>query len=101
MGATTLSRRSSRADMSGGSVKPRYDPVAVTPVLGNILQPLIDFFHWFLEAFHDSLGLSWGASIVALTICVRAILLPVTYKSSKSMIRLQQLAPEMKAMQTK
>jgi YidC/Oxa1 family membrane protein insertase len=73
----------------------------VTPVLGNILQPLIDFFHWFLKSFHDDLGLGWGTSIVALTILVRAILLPVTYKSSKSMIRLQQLAPQMKAMQKK
>jgi YidC/Oxa1 family membrane protein insertase len=73
----------------------------VTPVLGNILQPLIDFFHWFLEFFHDSLGLGWGTAIVALTVMVRAVLLPVTYKSSKSMIRLQQLAPEMKALQTK
>src|SRR3954463_7896838 len=101
MGATTLSRRSSRADMSGGSVKPRYDPEAVTPVLGNILQPLIDFFHWFLQTFHDDLGLSWGTSIIVLTILVRAVLLPVTYKSSKSMIRLQQLAPEMKGLQKK
>src|SRR3954447_11470250 len=101
MGATTLSRRSSRADMSGGSVKPRYDPVVVTPVLGNILQPLIDFFHWFLQTFHDDLGLSWGTSIIVLTILVRAVLLPVTYKSSKSMIRLQQLAPEMKGLQKK
>src|SRR3954447_24384287 len=101
MGATTLSRRSSRADMSGGSVKPRYDPVVVTPVLGNILQPLIDFFHWFLQTFHDDFGLSWGTSIVVLTILVRAVLLPVTYKSSKSMIRLQQLAPEMKGLQAK
>ena len=73
----------------------------MTPVLGNILQPLIDFFHWFLEFFHDSLGLGWGTAIVALTVMVRAVLLPVTYKSSKSMIRLQQLAPEMKSLQTK
>jgi len=73
----------------------------VTPVLGNILQPLIDFFHWFLERFHDDLGLGWGTSIVALTLLVRAVLLPVTYKSSKSMIRLQQLAPQMKDMQKK
>jgi YidC/Oxa1 family membrane protein insertase len=73
----------------------------VTPVLGNILQPLIDFFHWFLTRFHDNLGLSWGASIIALTLLVRAVLLPVTYKSSKSMIRLQQLAPQMKSMQKK
>ncbi len=73
----------------------------MTPVLGNILQPLIDFFHWFLVRFHDNLGLSWGTSIIALTLLVRAVLLPVTYKSSKSMIRLQQLAPQMKAMQKK
>jgi YidC/Oxa1 family membrane protein insertase len=73
----------------------------VTPVLGNILQPLIDFFHWFLVRFHDDLGLGWGTSIVALTVLVRAVLLPVTYKSSKSMIRLQQLAPQMKDMQKK
>jgi YidC/Oxa1 family membrane protein insertase len=73
----------------------------VTPVLGNILQPLIDFFHWFLTRFHDNLGLSWGWSIIALTLLVRSVLLPVTYKSSKSMIRLQQLAPQMKAMQKK
>ena len=73
----------------------------MTPVLGNILQPLIDFFHWFLVRFHDNLGLSWGMSIIALTVLVRAVLLPVTYKSSKSMIRLQQLAPQMKSMQKK
>jgi YidC/Oxa1 family membrane protein insertase len=73
----------------------------VTPVLGNILQPLIDFFHWFLLTFHNDLGLGWGTSIIALTLLVRSVLLPVTYKSSKSMIRLQQLAPQMKAMQKK
>jgi YidC/Oxa1 family membrane protein insertase len=75
--------------------------VAVTPVLANILQPLVDFFEGILKFFHDSLGLGWGTSIVALTVLIRAILLPVTYKSSKSMIRLQQLAPEMKSLQTK
>jgi YidC/Oxa1 family membrane protein insertase len=73
----------------------------VIAVFANILQPLIDFFHAFLKFFHDTGGLGWGASIVALTILVRAVLLPLTYKSSKGMIRLQQLAPEMKALQTK
>jgi YidC/Oxa1 family membrane protein insertase len=73
----------------------------VTPVFGNILQPLIDFFEYILLFFHDDVGLGWGWCIVALTLLVRAILLPVTYKSSKSMIRLQQLAPQMKTMQKK
>jgi YidC/Oxa1 family membrane protein insertase len=75
--------------------------VAVTPVLANILQPLVDFFEGILAFFHDDLGLQWGWSIVALTLLVRGLLLPVTYKSSKSMIRLQQLAPEIKSMQKK
>jgi YidC/Oxa1 family membrane protein insertase len=87
--------------MTGRSVVPRYDPNAVTPVLANILQPLVDFFEGILKFFHDTVGLGWGWSIVFLTLLVRAILLPVTYKSSKSMIRLQQLAPEMKSMQKK
>jgi YidC/Oxa1 family membrane protein insertase len=87
--------------MTGRSVVPRYDPNAVTPVFANILQPLVDFFEAILKFFHDSIGLGWGTSIVFLTLLVRMILLPVTYKSSKSMIRLQQLAPEMKALQAK
>ena len=70
-------------------------------MLANILQPLIDFFEAFLKIFHDNLGLSWGFSIIALTVVIRAILLPLTYKSSKGMIRLQQLAPEMKVLQKK
>jgi YidC/Oxa1 family membrane protein insertase len=87
--------------MTGRSVEPRYDPIAVTPVFANILQPLVDFFEGILKFFHDTLHLGWGTSIVALTLLIRAILLPVTYKSSKSMIRLQQLAPQMKSMQKK
>ena len=70
-------------------------------LFGNILQPLIDFFHAFLKFFHGNLGLGWGFSIIALTLLVRSVLLPITYKSSKSMIRLQQLAPEMKGLQAK
>ena len=70
-------------------------------VLANILQPLIDFFEEVLKGFHNTGGLSWGWSIIALTVVIRALLLPLTYKSSKGMIRLQQLAPEMKSLQTK
>lgn len=70
-------------------------------VLANILQPLIDFFEEVLKGFHNTGALSWGWSIIALTVVIRALLLPLTYKSSKGMIRLQQLAPEMKSLQTK
>ncbi len=73
----------------------------MTFVLANIFQPLIDVFERVLLFFHDTVGLSWGMSIIALTIAVRTVLLPLTIKQFKSMARLQQLAPEMKALQTK
>ena len=65
----------------------------------NIFQPLIDFFEWILVAFHDSVGLSWGWSIIAMTVVVRAALLPLTFKQFKSMQALASHAPEMKKLQ--
>jgi YidC/Oxa1 family membrane protein insertase len=53
--------------------------------LANILQPLIDVFESVLLFFHDNVGLGWGTSIIALTVVVRAALLPLTLKQFKSM----------------
>jgi YidC/Oxa1 family membrane protein insertase len=69
--------------------------------IANIFQPLIDVFDHVLVFFHDSVGLSWGFSIIALTVCVRAILIPLTLKQFKSMQSLQRLAPEIKELQAK
>jgi YidC/Oxa1 family membrane protein insertase len=68
-------------------------------VFANIFQPLIDFFEWILVRFHDDVGLSWGWSIVAMTVVVRAALLPLTFKQFKSMQALASHAPEMKKLQ--
>src|SRR5438552_12490302 len=71
-------------------------------VYANVFQPLIDVFKSVLVFFHDSvLGGSWGLSIIALTIVVRAALIPLTLKQFKSMQRLQQLQPQIKAIQAK
>jgi YidC/Oxa1 family membrane protein insertase len=70
-------------------------------VAANIFQPLIDVFESVLTFFHNSVGVPWGWSIVLLTVCVRAVLLPLTIKQFGSMQRMQQLAPEMKAIQNK
>jgi YidC/Oxa1 family membrane protein insertase len=67
-------------------------------VFANIFQPLIDFFEWILLGFHD-IGLSWGLSIIAMTVVVRAALLPLTFKQFKSMQSLAKHAPEMKKLQ--
>ena len=67
--------------------------------LANIFQPLIDVFKPVLVFFHDTVGLGWGWAIVALTICVRALLLPLAIKQYRSMKALQEIAPELKKVQ--
>jgi len=71
------------------------------PVLGNIFQPLIDVFDSVIQFFHDSVGLGWGLSIIALTVVVRTALIPLTLKQFKSMQAMQRLAPEIKALQAR
>jgi len=70
-------------------------------VPANIFQPLIDVFEAVLKFFHNSLGVPWGWSIVLLTVVVRAVLIPLTFKQFHSMQRLQAHMPEMKAIQAK
>src|SRR3954467_2477971 len=71
------------------------------PISANVLQPLIDFFEGILKFFHDSVGFSWGLSIIALTIVVRAALVPLTLKQFHSMQALARLQPEIKKLQEK
>src|SRR5256885_12511796 len=71
------------------------------PISANVLQPLIDFFEGILRFFHDSVGVSWGTSIIALTIVVRAALVPLTVKQFRSMQALARLQPEIKKLQAK
>jgi YidC/Oxa1 family membrane protein insertase len=67
----------------------------------NVLQPLIDIANSVLQFFHDNAGLSWGMSIIALTVVARALLIPLTYKSLKGMRAMQALQPRIKEIQAK
>jgi len=67
----------------------------------HILQPLIDVGNAVLQFFHDDVGLSWGMSIIALTVVTRALLIPLTYKSLKGMRALQALQPQLKEIKEK
>src|SRR6059036_1797427 len=71
------------------------------PVSANVLQPLIDFFEGILKFFHDTVGFSWGLSIIFLTFVVRAALVPLTVKQFRSMQALARLQPEIKKLQAK
>jgi YidC/Oxa1 family membrane protein insertase len=72
----------------------------VTPLLAaNPLSPLEDVMSNILEWFHATVGLPWAWSIVAITLLVRILLVPVAVRQIHSMQSLQIHAPEMKAIQ--
>ncbi|MGG7072981.1 membrane protein insertase YidC [Campylobacter sp. 9BO] len=54
----------------------------------------------FLNFLHDHIG-NWGWAIVVLTLVIRIILFPLTYKGMLSMNKLKELSPKMKELQVK
>ena len=64
-------------------------------------QFLVDIADSVLTFFHDSVGLSWGGAIIALTIATRALLIPLTYRQLKGMRAMQALQPRLKEIQEK
>jgi YidC/Oxa1 family membrane protein insertase len=66
----------------------------------HILSPVEDLLAEFLIFLHET-GLTWAWSIVALTIIVRMLLVPLMVRQIHSMQQLQAHAPEMKALREK
>jgi YidC/Oxa1 family membrane protein insertase len=65
----------------------------------NPLEPLERVLSAVLVWLHETLGVSWAWSIVALTVIVRMLLVPLVVRQVHSMQHLQRYAPEMKAIQ--
>jgi YidC/Oxa1 family membrane protein insertase len=68
-------------------------------IVASILTPLEDLLTWILTSLHETAGLTWAWSIVALVVIVRMLLVPLTVRQIHSMQNLQAHAPEMKAIQ--
>ena len=66
-----------------------------------ILGPVEDVLTALLEWLHSSGGLPWGLAIIALTLMVRVVMVPITVRQIHSMQKLQAVAPELKALQQK
>ena len=78
---------------------------SIDPVLTNIIEygwftfiarPMFKFLNWL----HGYIG-NWGWSIVVLTLIIRLILFPLSYKGMLSMNKLKELTPKMKELQEK
>src|SRR3954469_6650091 len=71
------------------------------PPLANVFQPLINVFEAILKAFHDDIGLGWGLAIIALTVLIRSLLLPLTLTQLRSMYRMAEFTPEIRRLREK
>jgi YidC/Oxa1 family membrane protein insertase len=70
-------------------------------IVASPLTPLEDVLRHVLDWLHGSVGLSWAWSIVALTVIVRLLLVPLMVRQIHSMQNLQRHAPQMKEIQKK
>ena len=71
-------------------------------VIQDAFSPLISVFEEVMVFIHnDVVGGSWGLAIVGLTVVIRAVLVPLTYRQLKSMQEMQRLAPQMQEIKEK
>ncbi len=68
--------------------------------IGEIFQPLFKLFANILAAIYSVVP-NYAIAIALLTVLVMLVLTPLTVKSTKSMIAMQQLQPEIKKLQQK
>lgn len=73
-------------------------------VFGWWWTPLVvlctNFMHWLLEMFHK-LGAPYWLAIILLTVVVRVVMLPLSWKQALMAQRMQKLHPELKKLQEK
>jgi YidC/Oxa1 family membrane protein insertase len=83
-----------------GTLLPFLGENALFKSIGEIFHPLFELFGLILAGIYAVIP-NYGVAIIGLTLAIMAALTPVTIKSTKSMIAMQRLQPEMKKLQTK
>ena len=69
-------------------------------LVGEIFHPLFELFGYILAGLY-AVWPNYGFAITGLTVIIMLALTPVTVKSTKSMLAMQRLQPEMKKLQAK
>jgi YidC/Oxa1 family membrane protein insertase len=65
-----------------------------------ISQPFSKFLFWLMQIFY-TISRSWAASIILLTIALRAMMYPLNNWSIRSSVKMQEIAPKVKVIQEK
>ena len=68
--------------------------------IGTVFQPIFHLFGWILAFFYGVIP-NYAVAIILLTIVIMGALTPFTVKSTKSMMAMQKLQPEIKKLQQK
>jgi YidC/Oxa1 family membrane protein insertase len=68
--------------------------------VGTLFHPLFELFGWILAAIYSVIP-NYTIAITGLTVIIMLALTPVTVKSTKSMLAMQRLQPELKKLQAK
>jgi YidC/Oxa1 family membrane protein insertase len=66
----------------------------------NLLAPIVNALHAFLDAIYGVLH-NYGWSLIALALIVKAVFWPLNTFQFKSLLKTQELAPKVKALQTR
>jgi YidC/Oxa1 family membrane protein insertase len=82
------------------SLHPLVAQNALFADIGKIFHPVFILFGWILAGIYSVIP-NYAVAIAGLTVLIMAALTPVTVKSTRSMIAMQRLQPEMKKLQAK
>ena len=82
------------ADAKGPDLEPLVD---FGDYLGFIARPIFLWLKWT----HEHWSPNWGLSIIILTVIINIALFPLRLSSMKSALKMQKIAPQMKALQEK
>ncbi len=82
------------ADAKGPNLEPLVD---FGKYLGFIARPIFLWLRWTYEHWAPN----WGLSIVILTFIINVALFPLKLSSMKSALKMQKIAPQMRALQEK
>ena len=67
---------------------------------GGLTRFLGEKMLWLLRVFYNLTGI-WGVAIILLTVCVKVVTLPLTFKQMRSMKKMREVQPELEALKKK
>ena len=77
-----------------------FETIGAFSWMNWLMEPSRKALLWTLNLFHGIFR-NYGIAIILLTLVIRVLFWPLTHKSTESMRRMQELQPEIKAIQAK